>query len=256
MTATTLGDPEPPPFYDAAPLEPLLLYQGEILIDVPILAMPKPSRWLLLRTQSGASIQQALKAGQTPGKVLVKDSNATELEWERTLDGDHVMARLARRPALVISQTCDISNADFVSVAPIYDLLDATGDHIQLLKDGKVYKAFYLAPHEATPKLAEGYADLSLIQAVHQSYLKKIVAERHFRLSPISIRLLQRHITRLFGRPNCFDADSDKAPETGIYQCVECFYLDGIVSAREFERDHEFRRCDTCDGRMWVRRGR
>ena len=256
MNANTPGSSGSDYFYDAAPLEPHLLYQGEILVDVPVLAMPKPSRWLLLRTRSGTPLQQALNDGETPGVVQVKDSNQTEQEWDRSSNGDHVVARLARPPVLVVSQTCDIMNADFVAVAPIFGIEPAEEELAQQLREFAVFKAFYLARHDVTPILVESYADLSLIQAVHKSYFKRLTPEQHFRLSPAVCRKLQQHLTRLFGRPNSFDADADSAPETATYLCVSCFYIDGAVSSCQLDRGSEFHRCEICNGRSWVRRGR
>ena len=109
-----LGNDENERFYDAAPLEPHLLYQGEILIDVPFLNMPKPSHWLLLRTRSGKPVDEALQGGSLGGIVKVLDSNQSREQWYSESDGDFAMARLAKRPAVVLSQTCDIQTKQFI----------------------------------------------------------------------------------------------------------------------------------------------
>jgi len=118
-TATTPGEAQDD-FYDATPLEPQLLYQGEILVDVPILNMPKPSRWLLLRTaRTGRRVNEALENGAVPGTVRVLDSNQSREQWYGDGLGDFAMAQLDKKPVLVLSQTCDIQNKDFIQIAPI-----------------------------------------------------------------------------------------------------------------------------------------
>lgn len=107
-SGNTPGETTSNDFYDAAPLEPHLLYQGEILVDVPVLNMPKETRWLLLRTRSGKMVDEALQGGSLGGTVKVLDSNQSKEQWYNNTDGDFVMARLSKRAALVLSQTCDV----------------------------------------------------------------------------------------------------------------------------------------------------
>jgi len=214
-------------FYDAAPLEPHLLYQGEILVDVPFLNMPKDTRWLLLRTKSGRAVGEALESGNLGGVVKVLDSNQSREKWDDSPDGDYAMARLSKRPVLVLSQTCDIQTKQFIQVAPIFDAVGAP-DHIKRLQDGDIISAFWLPP--VPQVLQESYADLELMQAVHQSYIRRLDASRHFRLTNPRILALQRFVTRYFGRPNSFDAGADLAPRSGMYLCVSCFYMDGKVT--------------------------
>jgi hypothetical protein len=240
-------------FYDAAPLEPHLLYQGEILVDVPILSMPQPSRWLLLRTRSGKMVDEALAHGNLGGLVKVLDSNQSKEKWYSATDGDFVMAQLSKRPGLVLSQTCDIQTKQFVQTAPIFPA-EGTDDHIKKLRKGEILSAFWLEAHQ--PHFPESYADLELIQAVHNSYVKGLEQKQHFRLSGLNVRALQRAITRFFGRPNSFDAGADHAPVAGVYLCVSCFYLDGIVTETHKSEGESFGLCAKCEGRGWVLRGR
>jgi len=236
-------------FYDAAPLEPHLLYQGEILVDVPILNMPKDRRWLLLRTKSGDRLDAALlKSNIRLARVL--DSNLTELEWKAAPEGDFAMAVLSKRPVLVLSQTCDVQTKDFIQIAPIYDAV-GTDEELERLKKGLLFSAFYLKQHP--PELPnESYADFELIQAVHKSYRKPIRAEQHFRLKPPHVRELQRQITRYFGRPNSFDVETDTVPRTGRYLCVPCFYLAETVTHQDRVEGEPFEKCSVCQGERWV----
>ncbi|HEV2113971.1 MAG TPA: hypothetical protein VGR50_07455 [Terriglobales bacterium] len=249
------GDPsDTNDFYDAAPLEPHLFYQGEILTGVPILNMPKPSRWLLLRTRSGKPLDEALEHGKLGGLAKVLDSNLTKEEWATTGDGDFAVARLSRLPVLILSQTCDIETKPFVQVAPVFS---AEGDskYIEKLKANLVISAFWLKQHP--PQLPnESYADFELIQAVHQSYMKDIAPEKHFRLGAARCRQLQRSITRYFGRPNSFDAGGDTAPTGAVYLCTTCFYMDGRVTECSLPEGAPFFLCQVCGGRGWVAKGR
>ncbi len=257
-TATTPGEAQDD-FYDATPLEPQLLYQGEILVDVPILNMPKPSRWLLLRTaRTGRRVNEALENGAVPGTVRVLDSNQSREQWYGDGLGDFAMAQLDKKPVLVLSQTCDIQNKDFIQIAPILPVApigEQPEENLEGLKNGDVINAFWLKPH--APEIqADSFADLTLMQAIHASYVRRLAAAQHFRLNPARTRLLQQRITRYFGRPNSFDAQSDRVPRTGTYLCVACFYMDGAVSAVPLDENADFPMCTTCGGPQWVLKGR
>lgn len=253
-TATTPGSSNPDEFYDAAPLEPHLLYQGEILIDTPILTMPKPSRWQLLRTRSGRRVDEALQSGNLGGLVRVIDSNVSSEEWQANNLGDYAMAQLDKNPVLVLNQTCDVQSNHFLQVAPIFSA-EAERRDIEKLMRGEVYSAFWL--QKRPPEIPdESYADLELIQSVHKSYIKRIREGQHFRLGAARVRMLQSTITRYFGRPNSFDARSETVPRTGTYLCVSCFYLDARVTAMPLQEGTRFQVCATCGGTFWVLKGR
>jgi hypothetical protein len=243
----------PSDFYDASPLEPHLLYQGEILVNVPFLDMPKPGNWQLLRTRSGRRVNDALERGNLGGLVRVLDSNQSKEEWQADNEGDFAMAILQKRPVLVLNATCDVQNNAFLQIAPIFPVgLDST--YLEGLKDGRIFSAFWLKIHP--PEIPEeSYADLELIQAVHKSYIKRIRPEQHFRLNSERTRALQRAITRYFGRPNSFDSRSDTVPRTGTYLCVPCFYMDGHVMSVPLEEGSSFPLCTACSGTQWVLKG-
>jgi hypothetical protein len=253
LSGSTPGEVEGDQFYDAAPLEPHLLYQGEILIDVPFLNMPKPSHWLLLRTKSGKPVDEALQGGNLGGIVKVLDSNQSVERWYGASEGDFAMARLSKGPALVLSQTCDVQTKQFIQIAPIFKA-EGTNDHLARLREGKILSAFWLK--EQPSRLPEGYADLELIQAVHRAYVKRLLPQQHFRLVEERTRELQRFITRYFGRPNSFDAGADRAPRDGTYLCVTCFYMNAVVTSTTRSEGQHFETCTLCGGRGWVLKGR
>lgn len=253
-SATIPGDPPPDDFYDAAPLEPHLLYQGEVLIGVPILNMPKPNPWQLLRTKSGRRIHEALEHGNLGGLVKVVDSNLSAEQWYADGLGDYAMAVLDKRPAIVLSQTCDIQYKAFVQVAPVFPA-DGEGTYLARLKGGEIPSAFWIKEHP--PEIPQdSYLDPELIQAVHKTYLRGIAPGQHLRMSAVRTRLLQRFITRYFGRPNSFDSHSDKAPIAGTYLCVQCFYMDGVARPVDLGEGAAFSACTTCAGTQWVLQGR
>jgi hypothetical protein len=254
-SATTPGDESIDDFYDVVPIEPHLLYQGEILTDVPILRMSKPSRWQLLRTRSGMRLDNALDHGNIGGQVRVLDSNQSKEQWQANNQGDFAMAVLDKAPALVLNQTCDIQNHDFLQVAPIFSA-EADKKDLEKLKAGQVIAAFWLRKHP--PEMPdESYADLELIQAVHKSYIKRIRSTQHFRLRSERARKLQQTLTRYFGRPNSFDSRSDLVPRTGTYMCVRCFYMEARVTAVQLDEGSQFPLCDTCNraSSAWVMKG-
>ena len=249
-------EPDNSSFYDdAAPLEPHLIYQGEILIGVPVLTSPKPLRWLLLRGGKDESIDQILGKGQTPKIVKVYDSNITDVEWDKLGEnGDYAAGRLSKRPVLVLNQTCDVSNNDFIQVAPIYPTTD--DNYIGKLLRNEIIDAFYLRQHPPDWEKVM-YADLEQIQAIHKSYRKphkkeEVKEYRHFRLSPSNILKLQQNITRYFGRPNAFDAGHDKVPRTATYLCVNCFHRYGRITSIDLAENDDFKPCRVCSAPSWT----
>lgn len=247
----TLGPPDD--FYDAAPLEPHLLYQGEILVDVPILNIEKPSRWQLLRTRSGKRLDDALQHGNIGGTVFVVDSNQSKEEWQKDKRGDYVAAMLDKSPVVVLNQTCDIQTKTFLQVAPIYPA-NTEPEYLGKLMKGEIYSVFGLK--ERRPEIEKiSYADFELIQAVHKSFLKRIHAGQHFRLNSDRVRELQRAITRYFGRPNSFDSRVDKAPATGTYLCLKCFYKHERLNSIAFTEGTPLRDCPFCGDTNWALKG-
>jgi len=238
-----------------SPLEPNQLYQGEVLVDVPILNMHKPQGcWSLLRTRSGRRIHDALKNGELGGLVHVLDSNKSKEQWYDDGLGDYVMAVLDKKPVLVLSQTCDIQTKNYIQVAPIQEHT-RNDTALGTLQKGQIGSAFWLKPH--LPQIPKhSYADLEQIQAVHKSYLKQISVGQHFRLNAQRTRMLQRHLTRYFGRPNSFDSREDKAPTQGTYLCVNCFYFSALVSPQDCEEGAPLQPCGTCQGTSWILKGR
>jgi hypothetical protein len=257
-SATTPGEAPPDDFYDATPLEPHLFYQGEVLVDVPLLNIPKPPRWLLLRTASGRRVHEALEHGAKPGTVRVLDSNMSREQWYADGLGDYAMALLDKCPVLVLSQTCDVQNKDFIQVAPILPVStegeEAAPEDLDNLRNGDIINAFWLKPHPPEIR-THHFADLTLIQAVHKTYLKGIRPQQHFRLSADRTLLLQQFITRYFGRPNSFDSRSDKAPRAGTYLCVSCFYRGARITATTLEEGTAFLDCPTCGPAHWILQG-
>ena len=172
--ATIPGEEIPEHFYDAAPLEPHLLYQGEILVDVPILNMPKPTLWLLLRTvKSGRRVHEAIENGSIQGTIRVLDSKTSLAQWYADGNGDYAMGLLDKKPVLVLSQTCDSQNKDFIQVAPILPVGQIDAEELANLKNGGVMNAFWLAPHP--PEIPEqSFANLTLIQSIHNTYIRHV----------------------------------------------------------------------------------
>ena len=129
--------------YDSSPLEPNQLYQGEILVDVPILAMPRPSRWQLLRTRSGRRVEEALQHGNLGGLVYVLDSNQSAEQWQSNNLGDYAMGILDKRSVLVLNQNCDVQHNQFLQVAPIYSA-GAENRDLEGLRNGEIFSAFWV----------------------------------------------------------------------------------------------------------------
>lgn len=249
-TEISPGDQQENEFYDAAPLEPHLIYQGEILIDVPLFVVPFSelgSRWLLLRHKS-RPVHEATKHGITPKWVEVYDSKKTDVIWnDDGTVGDSAMGYLSKHPVIVLSQTCDVETKKFIQVAPVYPTKDDS--YIGKLARDEVISAFWLKKRPPQWEV-EMYVDFEHIQAVHKSYRKH--PHPHFRLSPSKVLQLQRSITRYFGRPNAFDVNKDAAPRTATYLCIQCFHRDATVTKLPLKESDAFKACVRCGGTAWT----
>src|SRR5260370_23052802 len=104
--------------------------------------MPKPNPWQLLRTRSGKRVHDALEHGSLGGLVKVVDANLSTEQWYADGLGDYAMAVLDNRPALILSQTCDVQNNGFLQVAPIFPAGDC-GD-IEKVAKTKLLSSFCL----------------------------------------------------------------------------------------------------------------
>lgn len=238
-------------FWDAAPLEPHLLYQGEVLIDMPFLSMAKETRWLWVSSWSGKPIDVALKQGGIGSKVYVHDSNQTAIEWDKNPNGVFAIGRLSKGPMLMVGQNCDIQNHDFIQVAPIFPLPQEDQAYVDRVRSGDIISAFPLNEHP--PELPmESYADILLLQAVHKSYIRRPDPKKHFRLGHSQILNLQRAITKYFGRPNAFDAGVDKVPRTGNYLCLRCFHFKGEITKALLSEGADFTACEKCGDKKWT----
>jgi hypothetical protein len=242
-------------FYDAAPLEPHLIYQGEILLNIPLFVVPfgeLGNRWLFLR-HKGIPVHQAIKKGLNPNHVHVEalDSNKSDPWEDGTPIGDSVMGYLSKHPVLVLSQTCDVDTKKFIQVAPIYPTQD--NNYVGKLMRDDVISAFWIRNHPPEWD-AEMYADFEQIQAVHKSYRKQKLASgmSHFRLGQMRTLQLQRSITRYFGRPSGFDSNKDLAPRTATYLCLTCFHAHATVTKLDLEQNTPFVACELCGGTSWT----
>jgi hypothetical protein len=242
-------------FYDSEPLERELLYQGEIVIETPIFQMPQPSRWLVLRTQSNRRVDEALNYGAVAkeNRVRVLDSNQFPLEWKDSQLGDFVVGILDKSPAIVLSQNCDIANKEYIQIAPIIPVSATDTDLLDKLKRHAIINAFYMKPHPPEWE-TDAYVEFQLIQSVHRTYVKTIESKNHFRLSTAKVLLLQRDLTRFFGRPNCYDVNSDTVPRDGEYLCLGCFYWRATITKVVLKSGGSFPLCDKCEGGQWVPR--
>jgi hypothetical protein len=101
--------------------------------------MPKPSPWQLLRTyRTGRRIHEALQHGSLGGTVKVLDANLSVEQWYADGLGDYAMAVLDKRPAVVLSQTCDLQSKDFVQVAPIFPA-ETEGTYLARLQNWEMF---------------------------------------------------------------------------------------------------------------------
>ena len=142
-------------------------YQGDILRDYPIAILP--------------------------------DKRFPEIVYEDDEYSGTVMirAKISSTNIIIISQTCDIKNREFVAVCPVFPIERLEANQLEQLKKGKINYRFWLPPIDGV--LHESYADFVIINAIKRESL-----DINQRLASLSERYrshLTERIHQYFCRP-------------------------------------------------------
>lgn len=120
------------------------------------------------------------------------------------IDGDKYSLIVKRITIMILSQTCDIQNRNFINIAPIISLSElkktktVNNDQIRSLQRQKTKYWFYL-PEDQGDGFPESYVELTKI-----TYISKRLLEKRNRIKSLSS--LGRHwltykLNDFFGRP-------------------------------------------------------
>jgi hypothetical protein len=135
-------------------------------------------------------------------------------------------------------------------VAPVFPAHTLNAAKTQSLQNNEINYMFCLPTDP--PDLPEIlYSDLSVITAVHKSYLRQATLVR--RLTALATFQLQKQLARLHGRPFGFGI-RDRVPVGGGYVCFSCFIRGVTIQRIIAEPAGNFPSCPGCgDEVMWLK---
>lgn len=143
----------------------------------------------------------------------ITQPTSDELDFNADIPDDFsVTPRLSHGQALIITQTCDVSRRDFISVVPIFSIEsyisalrkarkkeeNITGELAQLKKQKIFY--YYYIPEDIQRGVNEGYADLTFINPFERSRLESL--RRIARLDDYQRHTLAYKLGNLYMRPH------------------------------------------------------
>jgi len=169
--------------YETSP-EPNVLFQGDVLRGVVIVALPAGVDILrpdgeagLLRPVRREDCEDAFASGR---EAIIAEATVTDVA--------------------IISQTCDIQRKQFVTVAAVSPIPAEWGERKRqdLRRWDRMLNMFYLAPSGDFP---ESVADFSMLYTFGREKLMGLMDHRVLSLDASSRQLLQYKLSQFFGRP-------------------------------------------------------
>jgi hypothetical protein len=168
--------------------------------------------------------------------------------WERKTE--LVLSKATKLPVMIVSQTCDIDNRNWIQVAPVHGVAHFSEAKLASLAAGDINFMFFLPPQP--PSLVQNSCvDLSQITTVHTSYLGR--GNRILHLTANARIRLQTHIAEFYGRPFGFNI-RDAVPQSATFICANCFFSLAVVQQMSFAQGAAFGECPGCGvDALWVK---
>ena len=217
-------------FYEEDP--PKELQQGDVLVGVPLLFLPKSEELLLLRLPRSRS------------RISELPSGLVEVVREKVIgdafdQAEYVGLAAVRAAAVLMTQTCDLSRNEFWTVAPLEPLDQASIDRGNLY--GGHYKKYFPFPkHQHFEESLIEITDLHAIRPENVGVGNRIASVK----MPIQ-QLLSDRFLHAMGR-RWGHAEGEEAPKDGKYRCLGCNDFDMPVNERPFEKGEKFPVCERC----------
>lgn len=166
-------------YYYITPQNPGTLFQGDIIRNFPVTVLPPQ-----LRIFRSGSERQVLPEADVPDAFQEGPED--------------ILAKAHKTDVMVLSQSCDVQQREFVIVAPIQPMNQVTNENRKrAIRDGKVNYRFWLP--EAAGTLAESFVELTILNSVPRDTLK--AENRVLCLSDAARHHLADILYRLFCRP-------------------------------------------------------
>jgi hypothetical protein len=220
------SDPE---FYDLNP--PTYLQQGDILVGVPFLFLPRHEELILLR-EAGKPIDMLSHRKRVE---LIREMAAGD-----AFDQPEYVAVSARRShAVLMTQTCDLVDSPEYLVCPM-EKLEGSGVDAGNLRAAKYVTLFGLPETSYFP---ESLIDFTKLRAVSREAIA--IKDRIAALT----RTVQLNLSERFARSLGRDwghAPGDAIPTSGKYRCLRCTKFDVPLVELAFEAGMLFPECEHC----------
>lgn len=156
-----------------------LLYQGDILKDIPFIVLPDSNIQL-------PNIEN----------TQVSDDSSRPFFGQ---DNDVCVAIRYKAMGMIISQNCDIDNKNYILVTPIFPIelrYTNSRNHLISLRKQKVKYEIHLPPINSL--MIESFVDLQVINTVKKEFVK--IQNRVAVLSDYGRSVLTEHLRDYFGR--------------------------------------------------------
>ncbi len=225
------------------------LYQGDILDGIPLVYAPAQHiRWVLLRPLPTGPLEDA-RAGLPRSFKAFLDGQLPSA-WNRQ-DGELAMASAVAYRVIVLSRSCNLDWKKNIQVAPVFSVEGLEAAALESLRENDNQFSFYL-PADGVG-MPESYADLTRMQTVHVSYLKRT---DHLvrRLTSRAQIALQELLSEYYAKPFGFNV-TDPVPQKALYRCANCFlHAEQACPMVEIDINQDFPPCATCQEKaLWVK---
>jgi hypothetical protein len=196
-------------------------------------------------------VEQVL-AGTLPRHLQLFAEGSSQVQladaWQR--GSELVLSKATKDRVMIMSQSCDIDNRNWIQVAPVYGAAHFGQKKLASLEAGEISFMFFLPPK--LPLIQQkSCVDLSQITTVHKSYLRQ--GNRILHLTASARVKLQAHIAQFYGRPFGFNI-RDVVPQTASFLCANCFFSAAALQKMELAQGTSFTECPRCGpDALWVK---
>jgi hypothetical protein len=216
-------------FYEQDP--PNELQQGDVLVGVPLLLLPKSEELLLLRSRERKRLRE-LPVGQV--EVIREKLLGDAFDEE-----EFVGVAAIRTGVVLMTQTCDLVRSEFWAVTPL-QVLDVREVDRGNLYNGKYGALFPFPKHEHFEESLIDIKELHSIRPENVSMSNRIASLALPTQQLLSDRFLQS-MGRRWGH-----AKDEVVPRDGKYRCLGCNNYDMPAQEVQFKKGEKFPDCGPC----------
>lgn len=163
-----------------------LVLQGDIFRDFTITTIP--DEFLVCRDGSN---NETIQEGNVN---LTLSQNLPDLFISGT---EYITIKAIKTNILVVSQSCDAQNRDFVIIAPVFPLSRIAPQRILTVKENKIFYRFFLPAQSGV--INDSYAELTILNSIPSNSLT--IEKRLLSLTDFYRNHFTYHLNRFLCRP-------------------------------------------------------